>query len=127
MAGAAPNSQWLRGCVALDEKDFVLTGRELPLLCASETAPPWPLQRPPYSLETSLPGVFAIGDVQGGSVKRVASAVGEGATVVSLVHRVLEEVRRPARQMSEEVGRSGSPLRSHQRASSLLARDHRKK
>lgn len=93
MAGASPNSQWLRGSVALDEKGFVLTGRELPLLCASESAAPWPLQRPPYSLETSLPGVFAVGDVRCGSVKRVASAVGEGATVVNLIHRVLEEDR----------------------------------
>ncbi len=93
MAGASPNSQWLRGSVALDEKGFVLTGRELPLLCASETAAPWPLQRPPYSLETNLPGVFAVGDVRCGSVKRVASAVGEGATAVSLVHRVLKEGR----------------------------------
>jgi thioredoxin reductase (NADPH) len=90
MAGATPNSQWLRGCVALDDKGFILTGRELPLLCASESAAPWPLQRPPLSLETSLPGVFAVGDVRCGSVKRVASAVGEGATAVSLVHRVLE-------------------------------------
>lgn len=91
MAGATPNSQWLRGCVALDDKGFVLTGRELPLLCAAESAAPWPLQRPPFSLETSLPGVFAVGDVRYGSVKRVASAVGEGATAVSLVHRALEE------------------------------------
>lgn len=90
MAGATPNSQWLRGCVALDENGFILTGRELPLLSASESAAPWPLQRPPFSLETSLPGVFAVGDVRCGSVKRVASAVGEGATAVSLVHRVLE-------------------------------------
>ena len=93
MAGASPNSQWLRGCVALDEKGFVLTGRELPLLCASESAAPWPLPRPPCSLETNLPGVFAVGDIRSGSVKRVASAVGEGATVVSLVHRVLQEDR----------------------------------
>jgi thioredoxin reductase (NADPH) len=91
MAGATPNSQWLRGCVALDEKGFILTGRELPLLCASESAAPWPLKRPPYSLETSLPGVFAVGDVRCGSVKRVASAVGEGAIAVSLIHRVIEE------------------------------------
>ena len=91
MAGAAPNTQWLRGSVALDEKGFILTGRELPLLSASETAPPWPRQRPPYSLETSLPGVFAVGDVRDGSIKRVASAVGEGANAVSLIHRVLQE------------------------------------
>jgi len=99
MAGATPSSQWLQGCVALDEKGFVLTGRELPLLSASESAAPWPLLRPPYSLETSLPGVFAVGDVRCGSVKRVASAVGEGAIAVSLVHRVLEEISESSRSI----------------------------
>jgi thioredoxin reductase (NADPH) len=90
MTGAAPNTNWLRGCVALDEKGFILTGRDLPLAEENQN-PPWPLSRAPQLLESSLPGVFAIGDVRAGSVKRVASAVGEGATCVSLVHRALAE------------------------------------
>ena len=89
MAGAVPNTQWLEGCVALDAKGFVKTGPDLAPedLAASR----WPLGRSPWVLETSLPGVFAVGDVRSGSVKRVASAVGEGSMAVSLVHRVLQE------------------------------------
>jgi thioredoxin reductase (NADPH) len=88
MAGASPRTDWLQGCVALDNKGFILTGRDLD----SVTEPPrWPLDRPPHMLETSLPGVFAVGDVRSGNVKRVASAVGEGAIAVHLVHRVLAE------------------------------------
>lgn len=88
LAGASPRTEWLRGCVALDNKGFILTGRGLD---AASEVPPWPLVRPPHMLETSLPGVFAVGDVRAGSVKRVASAVGEGAIAVHLVHRVLAE------------------------------------
>jgi thioredoxin reductase (NADPH) len=92
MAGASPHTEWLRGCVAMDEKGFILTGRDLALPAGSEDATAWPLTRPPQMLETSLPGVFAVGDVRSGSVKRVASAVGEGAIAVSLVHRTLTEL-----------------------------------
>jgi thioredoxin reductase (NADPH) len=92
MTGASPNTNWLRDSVALDEKGFVLTGRDLPLAIDPDRNLPWPLSRPPLMLESSLPGVFAVGDVRAGSVKRVASAVGEGATSVSLVHRALAEL-----------------------------------
>lgn len=89
MAGASPRTDWLRGCIALDEKGFILTGRDIDV--ASEK-PIWPLKRPPQMLETSLPGVFAVGDVRSGNVKRVASAVGEGAIAIHLVHRALAEI-----------------------------------
>ncbi len=92
MAGASPNTSWLRGRVALDEKGFILTGRDLPLVVDPDRSPLWPLSRPPFMLESSLPGVFAVGDVRAGSVKRVASAVGEGAISVSMVHRALAEL-----------------------------------
>src|SRR5206468_1197975 len=75
MTGAVPNTAWLRGCVALDDKGFVKTGTALTQ--GDLAAARWPLPRAPHSLETSLPGVFAVGDVRGGSMKRVASAVGE--------------------------------------------------
>ena len=89
MTGAVPNARWLDGCVALDREGFIKTGSEL----SSEdlAAAHWPLGRAPYLLETSLPGVFAVGDVRGGNLKRVASAVGEGSIAVSFVHRVLSE------------------------------------
>ncbi|HTS11682.1 MAG TPA: FAD-dependent oxidoreductase [Candidatus Limnocylindrales bacterium] len=88
MAGASPRTEWLQGCVAMDSKGFIVTGRELE---TANHAPHWPLTRPPQMLETSLPGVFAVGDVRAGSVKRVASAVGEGAIAIHLVHRSLAE------------------------------------
>jgi thioredoxin reductase (NADPH) len=92
MAGAAPRTDWLRGCLALDDKGFVLTGRDLDTALASHESITWPLARSPQMLETSLPGVFAVGDVRAGNVKRVASAVGEGAISVHLVHRTLAEL-----------------------------------
>jgi len=88
MAGASPRTEWLRGCIALDDKGFILTGRDLD---TATGAPVWALARSPQMLETSLPGVFAVGDVRSGNVKRVASAVGEGAIAVHLVHRALAE------------------------------------
>jgi thioredoxin reductase (NADPH) len=89
MTGAVPGTRWLNGCVALDGKNFIKTGPDLSQddLAAAH----WPLARAPYLLETSLPGVFAVGDVRGGNIKRVASAVGEGSIAVSFVHRVLHE------------------------------------
>jgi thioredoxin reductase (NADPH) len=87
MAGAMPNTAWLTGCVAVDAKGFVKTGSDLST--DDLTAWKWPLARTPYLLETSRPGIFAVGDVRGGNVKRVASAVGEGSIAVSFVHQVL--------------------------------------
>jgi len=104
MAGASPRTEWLKGCVALDDKGFIVTGRDMnpangdaPALADGPTpngssTPKWPLPRYPLMLETSLPGVFAVGDVRAGNVKRVASAVGEGAIAVHMVHRVLAEL-----------------------------------
>jgi thioredoxin reductase (NADPH) len=83
MTGADPNTAWLGGCLALDSKQFVKTGADL--------GRDWSLRRAPYLLETSLPGVFAVGDIRAGSVKRVASAVGEGSMAVQFVHKVLAE------------------------------------
>jgi thioredoxin reductase (NADPH) len=91
MTGASPRTEWLRGCLAMDEKGFILTGRDLDSAEPGQF-PPWPLARPPQMLETSLPGVFAVGDVRAGNVKRVASAVGEGAISIHLVHRALAEL-----------------------------------
>ena len=87
MTGADPNSGWLRGCIALDEKGFVKTGNDL----SQADLAAWPLSRPPYVLETSAPAVFAVGDVRSGSMKRVAAAVGEGSASIQLVHRALAE------------------------------------
>jgi len=88
MTGADPNTSWLDGCVALD-KGFIKTGQDLSP--DNLSAAGWPIMRQPYLLETSLPGVFAVGDVRGGSIKRVASAVGEGSIAISFVHKVLQE------------------------------------
>jgi thioredoxin reductase (NADPH) len=89
MTGASPNTSWLEGCLRLDEKGFIRTGPDLNPDDLS--AGGWPLVRRPYLLETSLPGVFAVGDVRSGNVKRVASAVGEGSIAIHLVHKVLQE------------------------------------
>jgi thioredoxin reductase (NADPH) len=89
MTGATPNTSWLNGCLALDRAGFIKTGRDISHEDLAEAK--WPLARPPYLLETSLPGVFAVGDVRAGNVKRVASAVGEGSIAVSFVHQVLHE------------------------------------
>jgi thioredoxin reductase (NADPH) len=89
MTGAVPSTGWISGCLALDEDGFVKTGADLS--AEDLAAAQWPLARPPYLLETSRPGVFAVGDVRCGSVKRVASAVGEGSIAISFVHRTLRE------------------------------------
>jgi len=89
MTGAVPNTRWLAGGVALDAHGFIKTG---PDLSPEELAAArWPLARAPHLLETSLPGVFAVGDVRGGNIKRVAAAVGEGSVAVAFVHQVLHE------------------------------------
>jgi len=89
MTGAVASTRWLEGCVALDAKGFIKTGPDLSP--EDLTAARWPLARAPHLLETSLPGVFAIGDVRSGSLKRVASAVGEGSIAIAAVHQVLHE------------------------------------
>ena len=89
MTGAVPSTKWLEGCVVLDPKGFIKTGSDLSPddLAAAH----WPLARPPHLLETSLPGVFAVGDVRRVNLKRLASAVGEGSVAVAFVHQVLNE------------------------------------
>jgi thioredoxin reductase (NADPH) len=89
MIGADPNTTWLRGCVALDAKGFVKTGNALSAEDLAQAG--WPLGRSPDPLETTFPGVFAAGDVRAGSVKRIASAVGEAAACIQLVHKALQE------------------------------------
>jgi thioredoxin reductase (NADPH) len=89
MTGADPNTGWLNGCISLDAKGFINTGPDLSSENLSTAG--WSLKRQPYLLETSLPGVFAAGDVRSGSIKRVASAVGEGSTAISFVHKVIQE------------------------------------
>lgn len=84
--GQAPRTDWLAGQIQRDEQGFILTGRE----CQPE--PGWSADRNPFLLETSLAGVFAAGDVRAGSIKRIASAAGEGAMAVSLVHQHLAKL-----------------------------------
>jgi thioredoxin reductase (NADPH) len=89
MTGAVPATKWLDKCIALDDHDFIKTGPDL--TPEDLNTAKWPLTRQPHLLETSLPGVFAIGDVRGGNIKRVASAVGEGSVAIAFVHQVLRE------------------------------------
>jgi len=89
MTGAKPNTGWLNRCLALDEKGFIKTGADLSL--EDLKTADWPLNRRPYLLETNIPGVFAVGDVRAGNIKRVASAVGEGSIAISFVHQLLRE------------------------------------
>ena len=86
MIGAVPNTQWLGNCLQLDEKGFVQTGP------GATNRDAWPLERPAMMLETSVPGIFAVGDVRSGSIKRVASAVGEGAMAISQLHQAISEL-----------------------------------
>jgi thioredoxin reductase (NADPH) len=101
LIGAQPRTQWLAGSVARDRQGFIRTGPDLP------AGTRWPPGRPPLPLETSLPGVFAAGDVRRGSVNRVASAVGEGAATIPLVHRHL--ARPPARRWPVTPRPAGTP------------------
>jgi thioredoxin reductase (NADPH) len=94
MTGALPNTKWLAGRVSLDEKGFVRTAADF--RAGELAAAAWPLPRAPYLSETSVPGVFAVGDVRAGSVKRVASAVGEGSNCIQFVHRALRDIAVPS-------------------------------
>ena len=87
LIGSRPRTDWLPAELAKDERGFLLTGEDV--------TPAWPLERNPFALETSMPGVLAVGEVRHGSIKRVAAAVGEGATAVQFVHRLLAEEQRP--------------------------------
>ena len=89
--GATPSTAWLRGVVKQDERGFLLTGSEL----RENGGQPkdWPLAREPFLLETSVPGIFAVGDVRSGSIKRVASAVGEGSIAVKFIHQYLADLK----------------------------------
>jgi thioredoxin reductase (NADPH) len=89
MTGAEPNTGWLDRRIALDANGFIKTGPDLSAEDLNDAH--WPLSRRPYLLETTLPGIFAAGDVRGGNIKRVASAVGEGSIAISFVHQVLKE------------------------------------
>ena len=93
MIGAEPHTQWLPDAVRRDDRGFILTGRDL--MRAEGSSPGWPLERPPLLLETGVPGVFAAGDVRHRSIKRVASAIGEGATAIQLVHEYLSDEDAP--------------------------------
>jgi|SRR5579884_495835 len=86
LIGAVPHTEWLAGAIQCDDKGYILTGRDLDLAN-------WPLERKPMSFETNVPGLFAVGDARSGSMKRVASAVGEGAAAVQDVHKYMEESR----------------------------------
>jgi thioredoxin reductase (NADPH) len=87
MIGASPDTEWLPEEIVRDERGFICTGAEL------ADAPAWPLERKPFSLETSMPGVFAVGDVRQGAMNRVAAAVGEGSIAVRLVHDLFASER----------------------------------
>ena len=88
LIGAEPRTGWLHGRVAMDDRGYLLTGLDA---LGGGRSTGWPARRPPLLLETSMPGVFAAGDVRHRSIKRVAAAVGEGATAIHLVHDYLSE------------------------------------
>src|SRR5205823_10226328 len=107
LIGARPRTDWLGQAVARDRWGFILTGPDLP------AGNRWPPGRPPLPLETSLPGVFAAGDVRRGSVKRVASAVGEGAAAIPLIHRHLARAAAAQKTPTSQHTRRGSPPAHH--------------
>jgi thioredoxin reductase (NADPH) len=121
LIGAQPRTQWLGEAIARDQRGFILTGPDLP---AGTGGRHWHPARPPLPLETSLPGVFAAGDVRQGSVKRVASAVGEGAAAIPLVHsylrtaaaaRAAADQQHPSRAATPVTALSqpGDPVHTH--------------
>jgi thioredoxin reductase (NADPH) len=88
--GALPRTDWLAGTIERDERGFILTGVDL--MQGGERPKSWALERDPFLLETNVPGIFAVGDVRHGSVKRVASGVGEGSVAVQFIHQYLSKV-----------------------------------
>ena len=88
--GAVPHTDWIAGVVERDDRGFILAGRDL--IHDGKRPRGWPLDRDPWLMETSVPGIFAVGDVRHGSVKRVASGVGEGSVAVQFVHQYLSQV-----------------------------------
>ena len=110
LIGSQPRTEWLGDSIARDQWGFILTGPDLPI----DTDTRRPLGRPPLPLETSLPGVFAAGDVREGSVKRVAAAVGEGAATIPLVHRYLQTSTATAPAVTLPRARK-APSRRHTR------------
>jgi thioredoxin reductase (NADPH) len=117
LIGAQPRTEWLGETVARDRQGFIRTGPDLP----ASTHARWPPGRPPLPLETSLPGVFAAGDVRHGSVKRVAAAVGEGAATIPLVHRYL--ARAAAGQKTAAPARTPADPRQHTTGTHPAAQD----
>merc|ERR1712187_511199 len=104
MIGASPHTKWLPKSICKDDHGFVYTGREAETSANNhaEGMKGWPRERPPYAMETSVPGIFAVGDVVSNSVKRVASAVGFGAVSVSYVFKFLEDQARLEHEDNEE-------------------------
>jgi thioredoxin reductase (NADPH) len=109
LIGAEPRTEWLGDSIARDRWGFILTGPDLP----AGTPARWPAARPPLPLETSVPGVFAAGDVRRGSVKRVASSVGEGAATIPLIHRYLARAAAGRETPAGQHTRRGSPPADH--------------
>jgi thioredoxin reductase len=112
LIGSQPRTRWLGDSIARDRQGFILTGPDLP----AGTVHHWPARRPPLPLETSLPGVFAAGDVRRGSVNRVASAVGEGAATIPLVHRYLHASAAASRPRPATPPPTGTPATKTQAA-----------
>jgi thioredoxin reductase (NADPH) len=111
MMGAIPNTHWLDGLLVLDDKGFIKTGTDLSredLVCSA-----WPLERAPHLVETSRPGVFAVGDVRSGSVKRVTSAAGDGPIAIAAVHRALRDEDAVARDPSSTYPHSAKGDLAH--------------
>jgi len=93
LIGGEPQTGWLPEAVIRDQWGYVCTGRDVLDLLRERTAGAWPLERDPYLLETSAPGILAVGDVRHASIKRCSAAVGEGSTAIAVVHRYLAELQ----------------------------------
>ena len=109
--GADAQTSWLPSAVICDDRGYVCTGRDVTDLVASQNGE-WPLERDPYLLETSVPGIFAVGDVRHGSIKRVASGVGEGSMAIAFIHQYFSERQRDAAENEPRV-RGARPAKVH--------------
>ena len=101
LIGGEPLTAWLPPAVIRDEWGYVCTGRDVMDLLRERTPATWPLERDPYLLETSVPGIFSVGDVRHGSIKRCAAAVGEGSMAIAVVHQYLGELETQAQRAQE--------------------------